>query len=208
MSEELDVEELRSELETIKDAMGIRERYPSQFRLWLVYGVLVGLAALGSQAVVLYDLPGWGHWVAWGGLMGLGGVYQWVGIDREMGAGGSSDAKPNVGVHYLAAFGYAFAVLAAVSPLFDGAEAAVLSSTVFAVVVGAVGLAYVLVGNALKAYYIRRRDRLAFYLGGAWMLGLAAVIPNVPALRRWGYAVFGIAFALHAVGSYIALARA
>lgn len=205
--EELDVEQLQSELETIKDAMGIQERYPSQFHLWLVYGVLVALAALGSQAVVLLDLPAWGHWVSWGGFMALGGVYQGVAMDDNPGDG-NAEGKPSIGLQYLSVFGYALVVLALVNPLFDGAEDALVSSTIFALFVGAVGLAYLLAGNALTAYYIRRRDRVAFYVGGAWMLLLALVIPRVPVLQKWGYAVFGIAFGLHAVGSYVLLARA
>lgn len=202
---EIDVDRLRTELDQIKDAMGIQERYPSQFQLWLVYGVLVGLAALGSQAVVLLDLPGWGHWVSWGVFMGAGGVYQWLATDEY--PDGEAGTKPDIALVYLAVLCYALVVIAAVSPLFAGADEAVVGSTVFAVAVGAVGLAYLVAGNALKAFYIRRRDRLALYVGGLWMLGLALAIPRIPVLQRWGYAAFGIAFGLHAVGSYLALAR-
>jgi hypothetical protein len=203
---ELDTEALRAELETIKGAMGLGERYESQFHLWLVYGVLVGLASLGSQAVVLYGLPGWGHWLSWGGFMALGVLYQAValdgsGSDRTTGA----DARPNIGLTYLAVFGYAVAVLAIAAPLFEGVGGAVASSTIFAVFVGAVGLAYLLAGNSLKAYYIRRRDRYAFYAGGVWILALAVLIPRIGLLQRWGYAAFGVAFAVHAVASYLYL---
>lgn len=201
---ELDSEALRTELETIKDAMGLGERYESEFHLWLVYGVLVGLASLGSQAVVLYGLPGWGHWVSWGGFMSLGGIYQAVALDTSSGTG-ADGARPSLGLSYLAVFGYAVAVLVIAAPLFEGVGSAVASSTVFAVFVGAVGLAYLLAGNTLQAYYIRRRDRYAFYVGGAWILGLAVLLPRVALLRRWGYAVFGVAFAVHAVASYLYL---
>lgn len=202
---EIDVEQLRTELDHIKDAMGIQERYPSQFQIWLIYGVLVAIAAVGSQLVVLLDLPGWGHWVSWGATMGLGGVYQWATTEGE--AGGSTEAKPDIWLQYLAAFAYALVVLAIVAPLLADASAPVASSTIFAIIVGGVGLAYLVAGNALKAYYIRRRDRYAFYLGGVWMFVLAALIPHVAILRQWGYAVFGIAFGVHALGSYIVLSR-
>ena len=207
MSEELDVDELRSELETIKDAMGIKERYPSQFQLWLVYGLLVALASLGSQLVVLLELPWWGHWLSWGSLMALGGAYQAVGMDDYPDAG-SAEAKPDIPFVYLTVFAYAVVVLTIIAPLFDGVSGVVASSTIFAVLVGAVGLAYLVAGNLLKAYYIRKRDRQTFYVGGVWMLVLAGVIPHVGVLRTWGYAAFGIAFGVHAVGSYVVLARA
>jgi hypothetical protein len=207
MTEELDVEELRSELETIKDAMGIQERYPSQFHLWLVYGVLVALAAFGSQVVVLFDLPWWGHWLAWGGLLALGSAYQAVGLDDHS-SQGSDQAKPSISFIYVAIFGYAIILLTIVAPLIDGAAPAVASSTIFAVFVGAVGLAYLVAGNVLSAYYIRKRDRQTFYVGGVWMLVLAGVIPQVGVLQTWGYAVFGIAFGIHAIISYIVLTRA
>jgi hypothetical protein len=207
MSEELDVEQLQQELTRIKDAMGLSERYPSQFQLWLVYGVLVGLASLGSQAIVLYDLPGWGHAVSWGGFMALGSVYQYAAIDDPTSDGGTGGGKPSIGLQYLAVFGYAVLVVWLAVPGLESLGSARASATIFAVAVGAVGLAYLLAGNALRAYYIRRRDRLAFYAGGVWMLTLAAAIPAVPLLRQWGYAAFGIAFGLHAVASYYVLAR-
>jgi hypothetical protein len=201
-SQELDKAALRSEIESIKDAIGINERYGSQFHLWLVYGVLVGLASVGSQAVVSLDLPWWGHWVSWGVLMGVGSVYQWFVSDDT--AGGTAEAKPSIGLLYAAVFGYVVVIIAAMSAFLDGSPS-VVGSTVFAVFVGGVGTAYLLVGNVLKAYYIRRRDRLAFYVGGGWMLVLAALLPQVSILREWGYGVFGLAFAVHAVGSYIYL---
>jgi len=207
MSKELDVEELRTELETIKDAMGIQERYPSQFQLWLVYGVLVALASVGSQVVVLLDLPWWGHWLSWGGLMALGAAYQTVGMD-DYPTKRSEEAKPSLPLVYLGVFGYAVVVLTMIAPLFEGVDPAVASSTIFAIFVGGVGLAYLVVGNLLTAYYIRKRDRQTFYVGGLWMLVLAGLIPHVGILRTWGYAIFGIAFGVHAVVSYTVLARA
>ena len=72
-------------------------------------------------------------------------------------------------------------------------------------VVGLVGVAYLVVGEALRAYYIRRRDRFAFYVGGAWMLVLAALLPSIEFFHTWGYATFGVVYAAHAVVSYLLL---
>ena len=201
-NQEFDKAALRKEIETIKDAMGISERYASQFHLWLVYAVLVGMASIGSQAVVSLDLPWWGHWVSWGVFMGIGGIYQQIVTDDT--GEGTAEAKPSIGLLYAAVFGYVLVVIAAMSVFLDG-SASVVSSTVFAVFVGGVGTAYLLIGNVLKAYYIRRRDRWAFYVGGGWMLVLAALLPQISLLRQWGYAVFGLAFAVHAVSSYLYL---
>lgn len=203
--QEIDVDALRSELEEIKDAMGLTERYPTEFRVWLVYAVLVPLASFGSQAVVAYDLPPWGHWLSWGVFMGLGGLYQWrlAEVDTSPDAGG----KPGLGVPFLACFGYALAVLVIVGPLLGAGADLQAQSTIFAILVGAVGLTYVLAANVLRAYYIRRLDRLAFLVGGLWMLGLSVAIARVPLLQRWGYAVFGVAYFLFGVGAYVVLKR-
>jgi hypothetical protein len=204
MSGEIEPEELREELDTIKEAMGLQERYGSELRVWLVYAVLVGLASLGSQAVVTLELPPWGHWLSWGAFIGAGVVYQTVALGDDYG-GGDSTTRPGLGLQYGAVLAYAVVVLAVVAPLFPGTSAALTSSVVFAIAVGAVGTAYVLAGNLLTAYRIRRRDRVAFYVGGVWMLALAVLLPRVAFLQRWGYAVFGVAFAVHAVSSYLAL---
>lgn len=201
---EIDVEKLRTELDQIKDAMGIQQRYPGRFQLWLVYGVLVAIAATGSQLVVLYELPWWGHWVSWGVTMGAGGIYQGQGITGEQVSEDSGEGKPDIWLHYVATFGYALVVLAIVSPLLPESPATT-ESYVFSIIVGGVGLSYIVVGNSLKAYYIRRLDRFAFYIGGIWMFVLAALIPYVDVLQTWGYAAFGIVFGFHAVASYLAL---
>ncbi len=200
---EIDVERLRTELDHIKDAMGIQQRYPGRFRLWLVYGILVAVAATGSQLVSLFELPSWGHWVSWGVTMGAGGIYQ--GATGEQPSEGSGEGKPDIWLQYAAAFVYALVAIAIVSPILPDTANAASGSYVFAIVVGAVGLAYIVVGNSLKSYYIRKRDRYAFYVGGVWMFALAALIPYVELLQTWGYAAFGIVFGLHAVGSYLAL---
>lgn len=201
-----DAAALRRDLEQIKDAIGLRERYPSGFRAWLIYGLLVPLAALGSQAVVLYDLPGWGHWIAWGGFLGAGGLYLWItGTANEDGAGGAG--KPNIGVQYLAIFGYAVVVLLVVSPQLPGIESAAGQATVFAIFVGAVGAAYLVVASSLEAYFIQQFDRRVFAGGGLWMLGFAVAMAWIEPLQTWGYAVFGLTYFAYAMAAYVALRR-
>lgn len=201
-----DVEALERDLERIKEAMGLQERYPSRFHAWLVYGLLVPLAALGSQAVVLYDLPGWGHLLSWGGFMGAGGVYLWL-SGAEASGPGAGPGKPNIGVQWLTVFGYALVVLLAVSPALAGVDSVAAQATVFAVVVGAVGASYLLLANALEAYYVRQFDRRVIAVGGLWMLVLAAAIARVDLLRTWGYAAFGLAYFAYAMAAYLVLRR-
>lgn len=202
--DEIDVETLRTELDQIKGAMGLKERYPSQFRLWLVYGVLVFLAALGSQAVVTFELPDWGHSVAWFGFIGIGALYEWLVLDDHETSG---EAKPNIRLQGVAIAGFLVATFVIVGPLLEGAGDLETTSTIFALILGTVGTYYIVAGSSMAAYYVRARDRYAFYIGGAWILAYAAVMPRIGLLQEWGYAVFGVLFALHAVGSYVALSE-
>lgn len=201
-----DAAALRRDLEQIKDAMGLQERYPSGFRAWLIYGLLVPLAALGSQAVVLYDLPGWGHWVAWGGFLGAGGLYLWI-TGTPDGDGARGAGKPNIGMQYLAIFGYAVVVLLVVSPQFPGGGTLAGQATVFAIFVGATGAAYLVVASSLEAYFITQFDRRVLAGGGLWMLALAVAIAWIEPLHTWGYAVFGVAYFVYAMAAYVALRR-
>lgn len=207
MSEVVDAdpEALQTELERIKDAMGLRDRYPSQFGLWLVYGALVLAASLASQFVVLRELPSWWHPVAWFVLMGAGGLYSWRQHSAERTA--TTDTKPNLLLQGGAVAALYFVFVLGLAPVFEGAPDRLVSITIFSLVVGLVGTAYLVMGESLKAYFIRRRDRYAFYLGGTWMILLAALIPNVASLRTWGYTVFGVTYALHALAAYVVLSR-
>ena len=73
MSEgEIDVDELRTELDQIKAAMGIDERYEGATTLWLLFGLAVPVAAALSQYVVLERLPQWYHTLIWLGVLGGG----------------------------------------------------------------------------------------------------------------------------------------
>jgi hypothetical protein len=203
MSEsEIDVDAVREEVSQIKDAMGLNERYPSQFYLWLVYGVLVALAAGASQLIALNRLPAWYHPVAWFGFVGVAGVVQWL-------RGGEVDAqpagaKPNIQLQFGGVFAYYVVIIAATS-VFPSVGYLTRSAVIFGMTVGLVGVSYVVVGSSLTAYYIRKRDRYTFYAGGLWMFGLAAAIPVVPALRKWGYAAFGVLYLAHSVAAYLLL---
>lgn len=200
---EIDVAALRSELDQIKDAMGIDERYPSQFRLWPVWGVLVLAASLASQYVALAALPGVLHAVVWFSFMGLGGVAQWRLVDPD--PAGDTATKPDLWVQVGAVFSVYVVYVTTLGPALSGLDGQQAGAVLFGLIVALVGAAYVVAGNALKAYYIRRRDRWAFYVGGLWMLGLAVSIPNVPVLTRWGYAAYGVLFGVHSVVSYAVL---
>ncbi len=201
---EIDTDALREEVNQIKDAMGLQERYPSRFPLWLVYGVLVAFAAAASQFIVLNRLPGWYHPLAWIGCMGVAGIVQWAratGRDQK-----PTGSKPNIALQFGAIFAY-YAVIIVAIGAFPSVGYLVESAVIFGMIVGLVGVGYVVVGSSLAAYYIRKRDRYTFYAGGLWMLVLAVAIPVVPTLRTWGYATFGGLYLLHSVAAYLLLRR-
>lgn len=83
----------------------------------------------------------------------------------------------------------------------------VIGAYFFAMAIALAGLGFVLVGNALKAHRIRRRDRWVFYAGGIWMLAFAGIFPYVEALLYSGYGVFGVLSLVHAVAAYYVLTR-
>lgn len=203
MSEpEIDIDAVQEEVNQIKEAMGLQDRYPSQFQLWLVYGVLVAMAAGVSQFIVLNQLPGWYHPIAWFGLIGTAGALQWFQAGKSDGK--PADAKPNIQLQFGAVFAYYAVIMTAVG-VFPSVGYLVQSAVIFGMTVGLVGIGYIVVGSSLSAYYIRRRDRYSFYAGGVWMFVLAVMIPVVPVLRTWGYSVFGILYLVHSVAAYFLL---
>jgi hypothetical protein len=204
-TDDVDPETLQEDLDRIKDAMGIQDRYPSWFHLWLVYGGLVLTASLASQAIILRDLPGYWHGIAWFGFMGAGGLYQWwLGSNADHTV---TERAPNIGVQFGAIALLYVVYLLILGPAVEGLSQRVEAILLFSLIVALVGVAYVVVGESLKAYQIRARDRYAFYIGGAWMLVLAVLMPNIEVLQTWGYAAYGLLYAVHAVGSYVYLAR-
>jgi hypothetical protein len=106
----------------------------------------------------------------------------------------------------LAAFlAAATGVVAPAASQTDGLGRAILF---FGLGIAVVGLGLVVTGTVLSVYRVRRRDRLVFYAGGAWVLGYAAWLPHVQILRWIGVGLFGVLFGLYAVGAYVYLTRA
>jgi len=79
---EIDVEELGRELDQIKDAMGLTERYDGASTQWLLFGLLVPVAAGLSQYVHLETLPAYYHSIIWFGILG-GGWALWSVVSDE-----------------------------------------------------------------------------------------------------------------------------
>jgi len=203
--ENVDPAELREDIETIKDAMGLEERYEGAAVLWLVFGGLVAVAAGLSQYVFLAELSGWYHAAIWIGLLGGGGAVA-NRVVGEAGDGWRRDDAPNPYLQIAVLYVVAFPIIAIQRSVADLPRDAA-SATTLATIVVLIGAAYLVVGNTLKAYRIRARDRYAFYGGGALMVGLGTLIPFVEALLTWHYAAFGLVYLAYALASYAVLAR-
>lgn len=202
---EIDSELLREEVDQIKDAMGLQERYPSQFQFWLVFGGLIFIASVGSQLIALRDLSAALHSVVWFVLIGVGNLYQWRENAGSDGGTPSTGTKPRIGLLFLSVFSFLAVLSFTLFPEIGGLTDAEMEVLVFSQFIGLTGVGYLVVGEVLRAYYIRRRDRWTFYIGGLWMLVLAVLMPSVEFLITWGYATFGTVYAVHAVASYLAL---
>lgn len=203
-AQDVDAESLQEELRLIQDAMGIGERYPSRLRDWLVFGVLVAVASGISQYVHLQALPSYWHPVVWFLIMGGGGL---LAVRWGEGHLVTTDTKPSIPLQFLAAFVAYLPMLVIVSPLADGMGYRQESMLVLGLVLVLLGIAYLGVGNALRAYRIRRRDRFAFYLGGLGMMALGGLMPHSPFLVEWGYATFGALYLVYALLAYAVLAQ-
>lgn len=203
--QEIDVDTLRTELDQIKDAMGIRERNEEVLEFWLYFGVLTALAAALSQYVHLQRLPAWYHTVIWGGIIGGFFVVLSLGVLDEQPTYFGGEGKPDLSVLFVGVWlaSIPIQVVFGDSNVYDGYVTA--STRVLGLAIVLIGLAYFLSGNVLKAYYIRRRDRVPFYVGGLWMAVLGTAIPHVDVLRTWGYAVFGGCYLVYAVAVYVFL---
>lgn len=202
---DVDPQRLKEDLSQIKQAMGLQEQYPMAFQLWLLYGTLAVFASLGSQAVVTFDLSPFGHWLSWGGFYTLGYLYERFALEEyEISA---PETKPSIRVQIAGVVGLLVAALFIVTPLQSDQGSVESQATIFGLILAAIGAIYIVQAASLRAYRIRARDRYAFYAGGIWMLAYGAVMPRIALLQEWGYAIFGILFAVHGIVSYIFLAR-
>lgn len=206
-NEELDVDELRTELNQIKDAMGIQDRYESATSMWLLFGIAVPLAAALSQYVFTARLPGWLHALVWGGVLGGGYVVWCLLADEVDEMEVSPEGKPNLFVQFGVVYFTVLplqAVVAAFVPELGYVEEALLVQSLIVVLIG---LAYAIFGSSLAAYYVRFRDRAVFYAGGVWMVALGTAIPHVAFLRSWSHATFGGIYFVYAMTAYVVLTR-
>lgn len=203
---DLDPDELRRELDQIKGAMGLQERRPGWTRDALVFGVAVAFAGLVSQLIELRGMPEYFHSVTWFGTMGAAWILSYWVLAPETEPRADESAVPSTGFVYGALVATWLALQVLLGPAF-GTPALPSSATVFGLTVILVGTAYLLIGQLLKAHYVRRRDRFAFYAGGAWMLPLGAAVTHVPLLQTYVYGVYGGCFLAYAVASYWVLTR-
>jgi hypothetical protein len=201
-TDDVDPVDLQRQIDDIKGAMGLDERYPGQRRMWLVYGATIGLTAIVTNFLFALDLPTAGYIGIWFLMAGVIVIAQW-----RLVSGTASDA-PSTGPGWRVIGGSIvaglFALWTSVSdPIEASTTGAEQGAHYFSHLVLFLGLGFLIAGAALRAEQIRRRDRLPFYVGGLWMVGLAAIIPWVELLHLFGYVVFGVLFLVHSVGAYV-----
>lgn len=198
---DVDVDSLGRDVDAIREAMGIEDRYPGQSRMWLVYGIAIGVATIGTNAAFGLGAPEYTYFGIWS-LM-TASVF---GAQYFLVSGVSESAPTRVNwrhlfgslvVGYLALFSSVGDLVAA------NTEGALRGIHFFSHLVVFLGLTLLVTGVALGAERIRLRDRLPFYVGGIWMLAFAAFLPYIPGLRLWGLSAFGVLFVTHSVGAYI-----
>lgn len=209
----VDADALREDIDAIKSAMGLEERYPGQARMWLVYGAAIavlavltnvtvaGMAALESSGSLSVDVPGIVTAAAWFGVVVIVVAAQWRLVSRSY-----APAVPSVDWRQL--FGAMLVVLLvlwfAMGELVSAeTDAEVQGAFFLSHILLVLGAAFLLVGIVLGAEGIRLRDRLPFYVGGGWILMLAALLPHVQFLHYTGLATFGVLFAIHSAAAYV-----
>lgn len=203
MSEaDVDPEELQRQLDQIKGAMGIEERYPGQRRMWLVYGAVVGGVAVLTNLSFVFELPNWAYVAGWFGMVGVVVLAQWRLVS------GASGDRSGVGVNWVGFVGALAAGLVALwlsvgDLIAENTEGALRGAHFFSHALVFLGLGFLLTGAVLRAERVRRRDRLPFYVGGLWILLFAGFVPHVRFLQLSGYAVFGVLFFVHGVATYL-----
>jgi hypothetical protein len=205
---DVDPDELQAQLDDIKQAMGLSERYPGQGRVWLVYGLLVPGFAFALQLLFVVPLPEWGYVATWLGFLGVGlGSLWWLG--RRTSSSGAPAAVPDLRVVMAALVATVGALTVVSQPVLEATTASglVVGAYFFGLVIALAGLGFLVTGTVLRASRIRRRDRWVFYAGGLWMLVYAALFATVDVLHYAGYGVFGVLSLGQAVLSYLLLTR-
>lgn len=203
-NEELSKKELQEELGQIKEAMGLHEQYPSLARWWLVEGVGIGIMLpllQLSQRGEVPDLLG----LALVGVVFIGALiaHRRFVPDTERSA---TEGGPNLDILHATLILGMIALVIGLIPILDqlDVDRFTVSFVFFSLMAG---LGLVNTGITFRAYNIRKPDRYAFYVGGCWLLALAAVTLWIPFLREWGPTVVGLSYAVHGIGSYIVLTR-
>lgn len=204
---DVDVEELRAELDQIKAAMGLQERYSGATSIWLLFGLAVPVAAALSQYVHLERLPAWYHSVIWLGVLGGAVLAYALASDRSFQPGGSAEGKPRLWVQFLVVY-LASIPLQSIAKAYTTDLGYVADSALsLSIILVVLGIAYGIFGSTLRAYHVRRRDRYVFYAGTVWMIGLAVAIPESTTLEKWAFAAFGGLYLAYALGAYLLLTR-
>jgi peptidoglycan/LPS O-acetylase OafA/YrhL len=203
--QDIDADELRTELDQIKDAMGIRERYDGATSVWLLFGLAVPVAAALSQYVHLEELPQLYHTGIWFAVLGGGAALYFAVVEDGPRPDWSAPGKPNLVVQFAVVYLAAVPLQAIVFAYTDDVGYAAESTLVLAVIVVMLGVAYGVFGASLRAFYVRRRDRWVFYVGTLWMVALGVAIPYTPFLETWAYAVYGGSYFVYAMAAYLVL---
>lgn len=201
-----DAETLRADLQDIKNAMGIAERYDGSPTLWLWYGALTAAAAVLSQAIHTARVSPWLHFIVWIGLLGILGpfVYPHVFADhRELWP--ADEHVPNLSLQFFAVYLAFVPLLVLLAPSLETGGYVEQASLGLGMILVLTGAAYVVWGASLRAYRIRLRDRVPFFVGGVWIAGLGTAIPYVGLLQEWGFAAFGGAYMIYALVTYAVL---
>ena len=200
-----DVDALREDLEQIKSAMAIEERYPGQRRLWLIHGAVVGLAGVLTNAMFVYPWPEYVYVLVWGAVFALVGFTQW----QTSACAGANVSDPEPKPSWKIVFGTLVAglvvVTSIVDPILADVESVLEGAFFFSLAFTVLGMGYLLAGTILRAYRIRAIDRYPFYVNGTWIILFALLMPHVEWLRYFGYGLFGILFFLHGAGTYCLL---
>jgi len=207
--DDVDPEVLQEQLTQIKGAMGLAEQYPGRARVWLYAGLLIGVAAMLTQATFFFSdrLSNTAYTVIWNVFLVVAVVVSWWLASRL-----PRESAPDTAPSLRALFGSLVLFLLATSGVAGDVAGQVgeLDRAVlfFGLTIATVGLGLMVTGAVLTVYRVRRRDRLVFYAGGLWVLAFASFMPHVRILRWVGVGLFGVLFALYAVAAYVYLTRA